>query len=267
MEVIMDYHVHSSFSSDCDIDPEDVILDGIRNGVDEICFTDHIDYDYQDPSIIFEFDCEEYFERLTELKEKYKEQITVKIGVEIGMQKHILKRCSDFVNKKPYDFVIGSLHTCDKHDIYLSDFFNTRTPHEALTDYIEEIHYCVKNYDEFSVVGHIDLLKRYSQDVNSLCIDDYIDKYKEIFKILVEKNKGIEINTSGLRQDVGVQFPDVKILKAYKEMGGEIITIGSDTHQIGTLESNFDKVKGILKELGFEHIYKFEKMVPVKVKI
>ena len=263
----MDYHVHSNFSGDCDVRPEDIIIDAIKNGLKEICFTDHIDYDVPDLPDKFEFDADEYFEFMTNLKNKYKDQIDIKIGVEIGLQAHVLNQCSDFVKSKDFDFVIASFHTHKNKDIYFTDILFRKSPKEVLNEYLDEIIYSLKNYKDYSVIGHLDLLKRYSNDIMNLKLEDFVGKYTEIFNIIIKNGKGIEINTSGLRQDAKVQFPDVELLKLYKELGGEIITLGSDSHGTGTLMYGFDHVKNILKEIGFKHISIFNKMQAEKVKI
>jgi len=263
----MDYHVHSNFSGDCSVEPEDIIIDAINNGLKEICFTDHIDYDCPDLPEKFEFDADEYFEAMTQLKERYKENIDVKIGVEIGLQAHILDQCSEFVNSKDFDFVIASFHTHKNKDIYSTDILFKKTPHEVLSEYLDEILYSISNYNDYSVIGHLDLLKRYSDGIKELDVKNYFDKYSEIFKILIENGKGIEINTSGLRQDVGIQFPDVELIKLYKKLGGEIITLGSDTHGTGTLMHEFEEIKLILKKIGFKNIYQFDKRKPIKLEI
>lgn len=263
----MDYHVHSNFSGDCSVEAEIIVNDAIKSGLKEICFTDHIDYDCLDLPEKFEFDVNDYFSELNRIKEKYADKIDVKIGLEIGLQKHILNECSEIVKNNKFDFVIGSFHTHKRHDIYFSDILFIKTPHEVLNEYLDEIIYVLKNYKDFSVIGHLDLLKRYNVGIKNLDIDEYSDKYTEIFKILISNNKGIEINTSGLRQDVGIQFPDLKLLQLYKKLGGEIITLGSDTHGTGTLMYKFDDMKSMLNKIGFDSIYRYDKMQPIKMKI
>lgn len=263
----MDYHVHSSFSGDCSVEPEVIIIDAIKNGLKEICFTDHIDYDCLELPEKFEFDADEYYETMTHLKEKYKKEIDIKIGVEIGLQGHILDKCSNFVKSKEFDFVIASFHTHKGRDIYFSEVLFEKTPHEVLNEYLDEILYCLKNYSDYSVLGHLDLLKRYNNGIKNLNVKNYFEKYSEIFKLLIEQGKGIEINTSGLRQDVGIQFPSRDLLELYKSLGGNIITLGSDTHGTGTFMYKFEEIKIILKEIGFNEIYMFDKMKPFKIKI
>lgn len=263
----MDYHVHSNFSGDCSVEPEDIINDAINNGLKEICFTDHIDYDCPDLPEKFEFDSTIYFESLSRLREKYKEKIDIKIGVEIGLQSHVLSECAEFVKSQNFDFIIASFHTHKNKDIYFTDILFKKEAHEVLSEYLDEILYSLRNYSEYSVVGHIDLLKRYSNGIKDLNVEDYYDKYSEIFKVIIESGKGIEINTSGLRQDVGVQFPDKSLLELYKRLGGEIITLGSDTHGTGTLMYKFDAIKQLLKEIGFTNIYKFVNREAIKIEI
>lgn len=262
-----DYHVHSSFSADCQVDMKNTIEKAIDLNLNEICFTDHIDYEYCDPSINFDFNLQEYTNRIFELKKLYSDKIKILKGVEMGIQPHIIKKCENVINKNDFDFVICSLHTCDKKDLYTGDFFAGKTPKNAYIKYFEELLYCVKNFESFNVVGHLNILVRYNKEVANENIRNYFDILEEIFKTLIGKNKGIEINTSGFRYNLNNIMPTVEVIKFYKELGGEIITTGSDSHIPDTLAQKFDYVYDVLKYVGFKYITTFEKMEPKFVKI
>jgi histidinol-phosphatase (PHP family) len=262
-----DYHVHSSFSSDCDADMKDMIKKAIDMKLKEICFTDHIDYDYCDPSISFDFDLNEYTEYLNEMRKMYGEKIKILKGVEMGIQPHIIERCKNFINNGDFDFVIASLHTCEKKDLYTGDFFVGKTPKEAYQKYLEELLYCVKHFDTFNVVGHLNILIRYNDEVAKEKIEAYFDILEEILKTLINKNKGFEINTSGFRYSLNDLMPTYSVLKFYKELGGQILTLGYDSHIPNTLCQRFDYVYDVLKDIGFKYITTFEKMEPKFIKI
>ncbi len=262
-----DYHVHSSFSADCDIDMKDFIEKAINMGFKEICFTDHIDYDYCDPSINFEFDIADYTEYINKMRGLFGHKIKILKGVEIGIQPHLLKDYEDTIGNNNFDFVISSIHTCDRKDLYLGDFYKDKTPRQAYLKYFEELLYCIKNFDSFNVIGHLDVLIRYDEAVRNENIRNYFDVLEEIFKALIDKNKGIEINTSGYRYNLDSFMPSFDIVKLYKELGGEIITVGSDSHSPDTLGFKFDHVYEALKHLGFKYITIFEKMEPNFIKI
>lgn len=262
-----DYHVHSHFSSDCEIDMEDMIKKAIAIGLKEICFTDHIDYGYTDPSITFEFDPSLYTQNLNQLAQKYKDTIKVLKGIEIGVQPHIIEKCNTLVENNQLDFVISSIHTADKKDIHIGDFFVDKTPHEAYKKYFEELLICTKNFKNFNVLGHMNLLKRYHHHAQIQDIKKYFDIIEEIFKILIYDGKGIEVNTSGFRYNLEEPVPDKTILSFYKELGGEIITIGSDAHKPEHLAYKFDYIYHLLKEIGFKYIATFENKKPSFIKI
>lgn len=261
-----DYHVHSNFSADCNVDMEEMINHAIEIGIKEISFTDHIDYDYQDSSITFEFDIDPYIERIEYLREKYKGKIKILRGIEIGIQPHIIQKCDSLIEGKTFDFVISSLHTADKKDIHVGTFFMDKTPHECYEKYFNELLICAKNFKNFNVIGHIDLLRRYKNHMKVPDIYHFFDILKEIFKVIIYNGKGIEINTSGFRYGLDDTIPSRNILNLYKSMGGEIITIGSDAHHPNYLGYKFDYAYHLLKEEGFKYITTFEKMKPTFIK-
>ncbi|SKC84919.1 histidinol-phosphatase HisJ family protein [Maledivibacter halophilus] len=261
-----DYHVHSHFSSDCKVDMKDIIEMAIKLKLKEICFTDHIDYEYCDSSINFDFDIDEYTHYIETMRKKYCANIKILKGVEIGIQPHIIEKCDNLVEGNNFDFVIASIHTCNKQDLYTGDFYLNKTPRESYLKYFEELLYCIKNFKNFNVIGHLNILARYNNEVAKEKLTDYFDVLEVLFKALIERNKGIEVNTSNLRYSEELLLSN-EVLKFYHDLGGKIITIGSDTHVPDTLSYKFDYVYDILKEIGFKYITTFEKMKPKFVKI
>ena len=161
---MFDYHLHSYFSADCSVPMEDMVVGAIEKGLKEICFTEHIDYDYPDETIVFEFDLKEYEEKLQELQKKYEGQIRIKKGIEIGVQPHLLKRYEQLIDEENFDFIICSMHTTEKKSLHYGELFIGRTIEEAYKVYYDELYECVKNFKHFNVLGHVDLIKRYSEE-------------------------------------------------------------------------------------------------------
>ncbi|WP_350342792.1 histidinol-phosphatase HisJ family protein [Proteinivorax tanatarense] len=264
---MFDYHVHSSFSEDCQVCMEDIIKKGIELGIKEICFTDHVDYDFCVEGKSFEFDLDEYIKAIDFYKNKYKGNISLLKGVELGIQPHIHEKCKNLTEKGNFDFVIASVHSAQRMDIHTKKFFDNKSASEANEVYYLELYESIKKFDTFNVIGHIDLLKRYNEDIATGKIQNHLDILEEIFKLLIYSGKGIEINTSGYRYNLGEPLPSLKLLKMYKDMGGEIITLGSDSHTADTLGYNFQKINYYLKEIGIKYITRFDKMEPYFVKI
>ena len=261
-----DYHLHTDFSSDAKSSMEDMIRKAIELNLKDICFTDHYDYDnpYIDPNSLIDYN--EYTKVYSILKEKYAEQIQVKLGIEIGLQPQILKKMDRMVKDYPFDFVIGSTHTVEKIDLGGVDgkkFFQNKNQNEAYMKYFEDMLYCVKKSDAFDVYGHLDYVIRYGGYENkSIRYTDFADILDEILKTIIHKGKGIEINTSGYRYGLGQAHPSNELVRRYRELGGEIITVGSDGHSVDQICSGFDLAYKILLEEGFSHICVYNKRVP-----
>ena len=262
-----DYHVHSSFSKDCDIPMEDFVEEAINRNISEICFTDHVDYDYTDPTIAFNFDPGERIPVIESLREEHGKKIKILRGIEIGVQPHISGRCQALLEKWNFDFVIASMHTAGKKDLYNGDFFADMPPREAYKIYLGELYESIKTLDGFSVIGHIDIPGKYQESVRILRPEDFFEYYEMIFKELIEKGKGIEVNTSAMRRGRDHMMPSLPILKLYKKLGGEVITMGSDSHTPETLIFEFDYVREILMDVGFKYVCTFDKGKPVFNKI
>ncbi|WP_087974475.1 histidinol-phosphatase HisJ family protein [Oceanobacillus rekensis] len=257
---MFDYHIHSKFSSDCNTAMETTIEKAINIGLEEICFTEHIDYDYPDKDWIFEFDLNQYDRKIKEMKEKYDQQIHIKKGVEIGVQPHLATKHKKFMEEETFDFVICSMHATEGKDLHSGEFFNGKTVEEAYGVYYQELYECIKDFKDFSVLGHIDLVKRYTKEKSK---ENFHDIIGDIFKEIIPEGKGIELNTSGFRYGLESGMPSTDILKLYKECGGEIITLGSDSHVETTLAYQFTESLVLLQSIGLNYIATYQDGEPV----
>lgn len=256
---MFDYHMHSHFSADCSVSMEDMVVGAIQKGLKEICFTEHIDYDYPDETIVFEFDLQEYEETLQQLQQKYEGQITIRKGIEIGVQPHLLHRYEKLIADEAFDFIICSMHTTEKKSLHYKEIFTGRTIEDAYKIYYDELLYCVKNFKQFNVLGHVDLVKRYSEEQPKA---NFHDELTAIFNEIIPAGKGIELNTSGVRYGLPHAMPSDDVLKLYKECGGEIITLGSDAHRVSELAFQFRESLELLQSIGFKHIATFDQQQP-----
>lgn len=251
---MFDYHMHSDFSADCDTPMEKTIEKAIELGLEEICFTEHIDYDYPDKDWIFEFDLKEYDKKIKEMQAQYAGEITIKKGVEIGLQPHLLSRYEKLMTEETFDFVICSMHATEGKDLHSGEFFDGKTVEEAYEIYYNELLACVKEYKNFGILGHLDLVKRYTKNKSK---DNFHEVIREIFKEIIPAGKGIELNTSGFRYGLAAGLPSFDIIKLYKECGGEIITIGSDSHVEDTLAYEFNTGLKLIQQAGLDYIASF----------
>lgn len=257
-----DSHVHSSFSGDSMEKLENIIERAIETGMDEITITDHLDLEFPGEINIFELDFKTYVETLKKLKKFYRNNIKIKIGIELGLQPQLEGKYDEIFNCEDVDFIIGSFHCVKGMDVADRKFFEKYAKDEAHRIYFEEVLNTIDLSPKINVCGHLDFINRYGRSV----YDDYkkinFEMHKELIdKILIkliEKNIGIEINTSALRYGLRDFHPCRKILKRYKELGGKIITMGSDAHRALDIMRDFDKAREVLKEIGFEKFCVFE---------
>ncbi|RKD34419.1 histidinol-phosphatase HisJ family protein [Thermohalobacter berrensis] len=263
---IADYHIHSHFSGDCNTPMEDIVKHAVNLELKEIAFTDHVDFDYPSPDPNFEIDFDDYLEKFNEIKDKYNHKINIILGIEVGLQPHISDKIKKLVNKYPFAFVIGSIHAADRMDLYNGDFFRGKSQKNAYLRYFENVLENIKIHDEFDVLGHIDYIIRYGNyETKKLSYNDYTDIVDTILKSLITKGKGLELNTSGYRYKLDQTHPQFSILKRYKELGGSIITIGSDSHIVEDICSHFKKAYNLLERAGFNKITLFRNRTPIFV--
>ena len=263
-----DYHMHTSFSSDSDAPMESMILAAISLGLKQIALTDHVDFDYPDVAFPFLIDYDEYLETFSYYQNKYKDQIELLLGVEIGFQPHLKHEIADLVNKYPFDFIIGSTHVVDRADLYNGDFFKGKTQKNAYLRYFEDVLHSIRTFDEFNVYGHLDYIIRYGDYTNKvLSYKDYQNIIDEILKALIHKGKGLEVNTSGHRYGLGQFHPQKAILETYHGLGGEIITIGSDAHRPQDICACFHEAYKMLKDVGFKYVTIFKDQKPEFISI
>ena len=166
MEIIMirsDNHVHTSFSTDSDTPMEAMVQRGIELGLDSVCFTDHIDYDFPDTGngVEFLFEMEPYFEMLSFLQGKYP-QFEIRRGVELGLKPDLAQRCNALIQTHPFDFVIGSTHLVDDTDPYYPSFWEQFSEKDGIRRYYEITMENIRTDTKFDVYGHIDYIIRYT---------------------------------------------------------------------------------------------------------
>lgn len=263
--IFADYHLHSAHSEDSDTPMEEQILAGIEAGLKYMCFTEHMDMDWpieKDHSTgsdgklhkAFELDTDSYLEHFLKCKEKYKEKIELLFGVEYGFQSHLAPHNMEYAGMYPFDFIIGSQHLCCGMDVYYPEFFEGMSEKEAYRKYFESILESVCLFDEYDIMGHIDYVVRYGPNKNrNYSYMDHAEVIDEILRQLIKRGKGIELNTGGFRKLGNEPNPSREILKRYRELGGEIITIGSDAHSPASVAYDFDRAESVLKELGYTH--------------
>lgn len=267
MAVTADYHLHSYFSGDSEAPMEEMIRKGISLGLSSLCFTEHMDMDYvyvkPEEQGMFELNTDSYLYELARLKEKYEGQIRLLFGVELGVQPHLGRELARYAKSYPFDFIIASSHLCNGKDPYYPYFYEGRSDQEAYREYFASVLDNLKAFTDFDVYGHLDYVVRYGKTRDA---DYSYDKYKDILdrilEALLQKEKGLEINTGAIGYGLKDFNPCAGVLKRYRELGGEIITVGSDAHKPADMARGFDRAAQLLLECGFRYYATFENRTP-----
>ncbi len=276
-----DYHTHTVYSDDSVYPMEELVEDAIALGIQELCFTDHVDYgvkrDWDDPRPMLyrpgelgeepwmmsvNVDYPRYVEQIRQLQQKYQGRIRLALGMEFGMQRHTIADFEKLFARYPFDFIILSVHQAQDKAFWCQHFQQGKTQQEYNEAYYQEILAVAKAYQNYSVLGHLDAIGRYD-----LAGEYPFEKVKpfvvEILRTAIENGKGIEINTSSQRYGRPDLTPSVEILKLYRDMGGTILTIGSDAHKKEHLGAYIPQVQAQARELGFRYHCTFRNMEPI----
>lgn len=270
--MIADCHMHTSFSTDSKACPEEMIERAIALGMKEICITDHYDMDYpRNPRTgeeEFQLDTPAYQAKIRELQERYRDRIQIRFGVELGLQAHLKKQMEEYVRRWPFDFVIGSMHLLNGKDPYDCESFQDMEDREMYRSYFRATSENLRAFHEFQTLGHLDYVVRYgkSKGAEYRC-GEYRDEIDEILKLLVEYQIALEVNTGGLKYGLGFPNPHPEIIRRYRELGGEMVTVGSDAHEPRHIGFDFEKAAELLKEAGFQYYTQFTERKPVFVKL
>lgn len=285
-----DYHIHTAFSDDSREPMENQIVKALELGLEEICFTDHVDYgikkdwsegniqyrggdgissDSTDAEPMANVDYPRYFEALKEMKEKYSGKIVIKKGLEFGIQTGTVERYEKLYQTyaDELDFVLFSMHQVDNQELWNQEYQKGKSQKEYNEGYYREIYETMKRYHNYSVLAHLDLINRYDK-AGIYPFEKVEEMIAEILKLAIRDGKGIEINTSSWHYGLTDTQPSRKILKLYKDLGGTVLTIGSDAHMTKYLADHIKDAREILKnEIRFNSICTFEHMVPIFHKI
>ncbi len=265
--MLKDSHVHTNISHDGKSSMVDYIEVADIKGVDEITFTEHFDVYDGIKTNLKTLNVQDYYDMYRRVKDNTRFKIN--FGIEMGLQPDIIDIITDVAQKYPFDFIIGSSHiTCKKDMAMDKSFFDGLTRREAYLRYFKEVLENIKLYDDFDVYGHLDYVVRYGGYAEKkIDYNEFKDILDEILVTLIKKEKGIEINTSGIRYKLDSTHPNIDILRRYKELGGKIVTIGSDAHICEDLGRDFNVAYDMLSEVGFGEFAVYHNRKPEFIKI
>ena len=265
---LFDSHVHTNHSFDAQDSMEDICAAALDRGVMGISFTDHYDCDMVERYHMEEI--QKTFRELPAFQEKYKNRLRLTKGIELG-QGHLAPEVADrMLRSQDFDFVLGSVH-CAGPGLDVSEV-NFNDPSVRVSDilgfYFQAI-YDMTKWGRFDVMGHLGYPERYIWGKYRIPVNfaPYEDLIQATLKLLVETGKGLEVNTSGYRQGLGKTIPVVRIIKRYYQLGGRVVTLGSDAHNAKDVAADFDVAMDILSSIGFTYFAFYRRREPVMLKL
>ena len=268
-----DYHLHSCFSGDSVTPTEEVVRSGLEKGLSLLCLTEHFDPDYPYADVCMDLDAPAYFAEARRLQALYESRIEIRVGAELGLQPRLGTFLDSWLERNmaeglSFDFLIGSTHLVDGTDPYYPEFWNGREPEASVGRFLDITLENVRAFDCFDVYGHLDYIVRYIPDgERRFSYSSHRDQVDAILKLLIEKGKGIEINTGGWKAGLSEPNPCGEVLRRYRELGGEIITTGSDAHTPEYTGFRLEDVKEVLRSCGFRYFTIFRERKPEFIKL
>jgi len=253
-----DYHIHTRFSSDSETTMAAACEAAIARGMSEIAFTDHADFGPADPPGYFR--PVEYLAEIEQCRARYGHRLTIRAGMEIGEPHIFLEEAKAVLTAGEFDFVLGSAHYADGMQVAWKPAFFEQPLHQAYEAYFRQVVRLAAEGD-LDVLAHLDLVKRNARKFGKAYDGPgpYADMIRTALRSIVERGKGIEINTSPLHWGQPEPCPSLEILRWYRELGGEILTFGSDAHTADDIGSCFDTGLELAQAAGFTRLAKFEK--------
>lgn len=249
---LIDYHMHSILSDGKDTH-EEMVKAGIRNGLDEIGFSDHVCLKPVNWAIK-EIDIPVMTQQILELKEKYKGQIEIKYGIEMDYFPGREDEIRDLINTIPVDYVIGSVHFIGDWNFDSDKSFYGKWPNDELYQMYFELIQLAAQSGLFDIVGHLDIIKKFRVYPET----DQTALFEQTLKIIKENNLVVELNTGGLDRPCAEFTPSPSLIERCYQLHIPM-TISSDAHQASQIGRHYETAIDLLRQVGFNELTTFSK--------
>ncbi len=260
--MLIDYHTHHVRCGHAKGELEEYVKKGIDIGLDQLGLSDHMPLLHVDPALYYPGmamlmeELPKYVEECFELKEKYKNQIDLKVGLEGDYIEGYEAQIEAIIQAYSWDYVIGSVHFLGEWDITdyrQTDGWKDRSINQVYEQYYEAVQKAART-GFYDFLGHIDVIKRFGYKPEV----ERTDLEMETLKVIKAADVAIELNASGLRMPCEEMFPSRRMLEAALELGIPV-TIGSDAHDPEKLSQYLDEARALLKAIGFTEFATFDK--------
>lgn len=257
---MFDFHMHSRVSFDGHDSGLALAQAAAAAGLREVCFTDHLDYDPTGTMQGMAFDTAAYRQEYDGLSLP---GLTIRRGMEFGLLPDNQAQLRQDLRRYPFDFVLGSIHFVDGMDVYFQEYWQDKTVFQAERRFLEQTLACVQVHEDYDVLAHLTYIGKTAchPAPRPLPYAEHRAILDEILTTLVRREKGLELNTSGLDRCGGF-LPTADIFQRFHQLGGRIVTVGSDAHRQDRVGQYSRQACQLLKEI-FGYVCTFSRRQPV----
>lgn len=263
---MIDTHTHTCHSHDSALSPEALLQAASEKGCELIAVTNHCDRDIvgvRSCAHIAQLDVDRTFRELSALQARAGNRTRVAVGLECGWAKFCEADYTEILSRYPWDFVINSIHMTDGEDLYMPSYFAHRDKIQAYTLYLQSVRASLDAPYPYETIGHVGyVMRKAPYPDNAMRYADHADLLDDILRTLVEKGKALELNSNakGTQQSL---LPSREILVRYRELGGELLTFGSDAHTADRIGDKYDIAAAMAREAGFRYFFGFLQHRPI----
>ena len=266
MGKFIDTHTHSQFSPDSRTTVRELLARSKELDMAGIAITDHLDLDAPRNPGLFEFSIGDQQREIAEAEHDIFPDGGCKVlrGIEIGLQPQSIVHSREFISGYEFDQIIASIHFVDSEDPYYGNYYAGKDFRQAYGRVLELIYLTARDFSDFDVAGHFDYVARYAPyQVRDIRYADFPDQLDTLLRFLAQEGKALEINTKTYDMHGNhLQMLDQMILRRFKELGGEFVTLGSDSHEAARLCDKFETFAAVCSSCGFDRLTYFEKRKP-----
>lgn len=258
---LADCHNHTQCSADCEESLLRVAEQAGRVGLSMVCTTDHLDLLGRSGKVLEHWDWQPCVAQLERARSQCPKGLELRMGIEINVPHLFPERARQLLSEADLDLVVGSAHNLQKDGL---DFCEWTYPdesrcYEALDDYFDSL-LAMSVMEEVDILAHIPYTLRYmnDRDGNHAVLNGYYERIEAILSNLIRRGAGMELNTNR-----GKSLADYRpILERYHNLGGEIVTLGSDAHVAQDIGKGIPEAAQLLKELGFRYYTVYRRRKP-----
>ncbi len=256
-----DYHTHTYFSFDGDkaSSPDALCESAIRHGVTDLAITDHFECNYKTDAIAPPYNALSAYEAIMASKEKYKNKLNLTYGIEMGQANQCPNEAKELLDSFPFEFVIASIHNLrGSPDFYYYDFTKIDSDEyisQLFERNITELCESIDALNKIDTVAHITYIHRYLALANKTYdFKNNSSSLERLFYKMIKRDIALEINVSTMWRGLGFTMPNSEIISIYRDCGGNLVTVGTDSHSPSHIGDCIENAFSLLKSTGLNNI-------------